>query len=650
MPRTIALFPVLLLSAVVCAGGCKESAEVPAPLKAPYVDPREPCAERDPQRKAWFGDLHVHTALSFDAWTYDTRATPELAYKFARGETIYMPPLDAEGKPTVPVRLARPLDFAAVTDHSEYLGETSLCTTPSSPAYDSVTCKNYRPPASSLIGFGTGTSPPVRGDICGDEAAICLEAAAPVWKSIIDAAEAAYDRSPSCAFTTFIGYEYTLSPFATNLHRNVLFRNARVPSAPITVYDAPRAVDLWTRLRAECNDAATGCEALAIPHNSNVSNGRMFLPQYPGAQGEAEERAQATLRADMEPLVEIFQHKGSSECINGLPSYPGAADELCDFEIAQPMPISDCGPNGKDQGGLAGFGCTSWRDFVRGALLMGMMEGARLGVNPFKVGIIASTDTHNGTPGAVEEASFRGHSGRSDNTPDLLLGGGNLTGEALTVSPGGLAGIWAEENTRDSLFRALRRREVFGTSGPRIAVRFFGGWGYADGLCDDPKMVELGYSGGVPMGSDLPKRPASGGAPKIVAAATRDPGTAESPGAKLQRLQVIKLWVDAEGKAHEKVFDIAGDPKDGATVDEATCKPSGAGYDSLCGVWTDPEFDPARPAAYYARAVEDPTCRYTAYICNSLTMEERTKLHCDDGTFPKTIQERAWSSPVWYAP
>ncbi|HZF54450.1 MAG TPA: DUF3604 domain-containing protein [Polyangiaceae bacterium] len=639
--------PILLIAIATACGGDPPASPAPA-----YVDPREPCADRDPLRRAFFGDLHVHTALSFDAWTYDVRATPADAYRFARGETIHLPPLDASGAPTVPVRLKRPLDFAAVTDHSEYLGETSLCTTPGSPAYHSPTCQNYRPPLSSLIELGVGTDPPVRSPICGEGAAACLEAAAPVWNRITEAAESAYDRSSACSFTTFIGYEYTLSPLATNLHRNVIFRNARALPAPITLYDAPRPLDLWTRLRAECNSAGTGCEAIAIPHNSNVSNGRMFRVEYPGAGGADDERRQAALRAQMEPLVEIFQHKGDSECINGLPSNPGAPDEFCDFEKAQLPPMDDCGPDGKGTGGLAGLGCTSWRDFVRGALLNGLLEEARIGINPYKLGILASTDTHNGTPGAVDEGSFRGHLGRADNTPETLLGGDNFSGSALLVNPGGLAGVWAEENSRDAIFDALKRREVFGTSGPRITVRLFAGWKYPDNLCANPKMVEEGYSGGVPMGGDLPpRRPEiEAGGPKIVVAAMRDPGTPDAPGAKLQRLQVVKLWIDASGAPREQVVDIGGDPKNGATVDPVTCAPAGPGADSLCAVWTDPAFDPARSAVYYARVIENPTCRFTTVICNSLAPEERMKLHCDDGTFPKTIQERAWSSPVWYGP
>lgn len=620
----------------------------PLQLAPGYSETRAPCAEHDPLRKAFFGDLHVHTSLSFDAWTYDVRATPADAYRFARGETIYLPPLDAAGNPTLPVRLARPLDFAAVTDHVEYLGETHLCTTPGSPAYDSVTCQAYRPPGLSYLGFGIGANPPVRADMCGPDASVCKEAAAPVWRGIQDAAEVAYDRTASCSFTTFVAYEYTFSPFGTNLHRNVIFRNAVVPREPIGFNEAPKPHLLWEQLAAACDPAKNGCDVLAIPHNSNLSNGQMFAPEYPTAKSLEEERAAAARRAAMEPLVEIYQHKGDSECINGLGTGPGAPDEQCDFEKLQGQPLFDCGDT-TGNGGFSG-GCTSWRDFVRGALATGMSEEARLGINPFKLGIIAGTDTHNGTPGKVAEAPFEGHLGNADQAPQDQLTGKNIVIRPLIASPGGLAGVWAEERSRDSLFDALRRRETFGTSGPRITVRMFAGWQYPADLCDRADMAKVGYEAGVPMGADLPARPSGASAPQIVAAALRDPGTPESPSARLSRLQVIKIWVTADGTPHEKVFDVAGDPEAGSDFSPATCDPSSEGADALCRVWQDPEFNPADRVAYYVRALETPTCRWSTQVCNALPPDQQAAFKCDDLGVPKTIQERAWSSPVWYSP
>jgi hypothetical protein len=638
------LFALLVLP----FAGCTEGGPRLAPdAGAPYSEERAACADRDPLRKAYFGDLHVHTGLSFDAWTYDVRTTPADAYRFARGETIYLPPLDESGKPTFPVRLARPLDFAAVTDHAEYLGETHLCTTPGSSGYDSTTCHAYRPPDGSVTGFNPGDIDPTRAPMCGDGGAACLGAAAPLWQGMQDAAEAAYDRSASCSFTTFVAYEYSYSPVGSNLHRNVIFRNAHALPAPVTAYEAQRPIDLWHQLLHGCALAGTGCDVLAIPHNANLSNGNMFAVEYPGPLDDDSHRAVARLRADMEPVMEIFQHKGDSECSNGLPSAPGAPDELCEFEKMRRDDVTDCGKDGTGIGGLGAVGCVSWRDFARGILVTGMQEEKKLGVNPFKLGIIASTDTHNGTPGKVDEASFQGHLGMSDRTPKDLLGGSVIAARPVLTNPGGLAGVWAEENARDAIFDALRRREVFGTSGPRIAIRLFAGWDYPADLCAAPDLVAQGYAGGVPMGGDL--RPPTSDAPRLVVSALRDAGTKESPGAQLERVQIIKLWVSADGAPHEEVHDVAGEAGK-ASVDPATCATSGSGADALCAVWTDPDFDPASPAAYYARALETPTCRWSTRVCAALPPDQRLALHCDDLGVPATIQERAWSSPIWYTP
>ena len=641
--RSLSAIPILAL--VACAVASCEL----APLDAPYTEERAPCADRDPLKKAYFGDLHVHTMFSFDAWTYDVRTTPAEAYRFARGETIKLPPLDAKGVGTTEVRIDRPLDFAAVTDHAEYLGEVSLCTTPGSIAYDTDVCKSYRPPESSFLGLGIGADPPVRASFCKDNTS-CTDAALPVWKTTRDAAEAAYDRSASCAFTSFVAYEYSLSPFGTNLHRNVIFRNDKAVASPITTYDAPSPDKLWTMLRAQCLDAETGCDVLAIPHNSNLSNGQMFHVETASKLSIEEQRLQAEARAKVEPLVEIYQHKGDSECINGLPSAPGAPDELCDMEKQVRAPLDDCGRDGTGWGANAGLGCTSWRDYVRGALETGLMEQERIGANPFKLGFISSTDTHNGTPGRVDESTFRGHLGLSDQSPEAALAGDAVAATPILANPGGLAGVWAEENSRDAIFDALRRKETFATTGPRIAVRLFAGWDLADDLCDAPDLVSQGYSRGVPMGGDLPIAPSASVSPALVVSALRDAGTADHPGALLQRAQIVKLWIGPDGEPREDVIDIAGDAENGATVDADTCAPKGPGAESLCAVWRDPAFDPARPALYYARVIENPTCRWSTHLCNTLPAEKRAALHCDALPVPKTIQERAWTSPVWYTP
>jgi len=661
---------LLLLVVAVVAAGCGEddnlglvptATPIAATATAPpastvtatptgYIEAREPCAEHNPLRNAYFGDLHVHTTNSFDAHSFDVRTTPMQAYRFAQGEPVALPPLDAEGNGTQTLQLDRPLDFAAVTDHSEYLGEVELCSTPGSAAYDSDSCQTFRAGGNDAVRkFGTALtlSRPKRfTDICGADGQGCAPTAGEVWRRIQEAADAAYDKTARCAFTSFVAYEYSFNPAASTLHRNVIFRTDRVPF-PTSTFEEPTPQGLWTELKSTCIDADIGCDVLVIPHNSNESNGKMFLVQYPGATGVEDERAQATFRAAMEPVVEIYQHKGDSECMNGLSGIIGQPDELCDFEKRRRPPFPDCG-DGTGQTGTASGGCVSRRDFVRFALLEGLKEADRLGVNPYQLGIIGSTDTHNGTPGATVERTFIGHRGTDDASPEQQLGPGVLTPGGITFSPGGLAGVWAEENSRPALFDALRRREVFGTSGTRLTVRFFGAWDLPSDVCGDPNMIAQGYARGVPMGGVLAPRPAGAGAPTFVLSAMRDPGTATHPGTPLQRLQIIKGWVE-QGEAHYQVFDVAGDPNNGATVDESTCVTSGTGADSLCAVWTDPAFDPTRQAYYYVRVLENPSCRWNAYTCNRLPPDQRPAT-CSDPTFPKTIQERAWSSPIWYAP
>jgi hypothetical protein len=614
------------------------------------VDVREPCADSQPLRNAYFGDLHIHTRHSFDAQAFDVPTTPQDAYAFARGAAVALTPLAPDGTPTQVVQIDRPLDFAAVTDHSEFLGEVEMCITPGSAAYDSAFCTQYRTdtPSNATTIFGvqlTPVSPARNTQICGPDRTGCIPDATAVWRRIQLAADAAYDRTAACGFTSFVGYEYTAATGISTLHRNVIFRNERVPF-PTTYFEQPTARGLWAELRNTCLDAGTGCDALVIPHNSNESNGKMFQALYPGATTLAEEQAQAAERAAMEPLLEIYQHKGDSECRNGLSGLLGAPDELCDFEKEQYVSYADCG-DGTGSLGAARLGCVSRRDFARGALLEGLKEAERLGVNPFQTGFIGSTDTHNGTAGFVGEDTFVGHRGTDDDTPAKRLGRGTLTAGGISFSPGGLAGVWAEENSRDALFQALRRREVFATSGPRIAPRFFGGWNLDPGLCANPNMVADAYAQGVAMGGTLPAAPPTT-APSFLVSALRDPGTVARPGTQLQRIQIVKGWREND-ESHHQVYEVAGDALNGATVDTDTCLPSGPGFDSLCAVWTDPDFDPAEHAYYYARVVENPTCRWSAYECNRLAPAERPA-SCTDPAWPKTVQERAWTSPIWFTP
>ncbi|MFN8542944.1 MAG: DUF3604 domain-containing protein [Candidatus Binatia bacterium] len=619
-------------------------------VAAPYVEDREPCTQFSPERNVYFGDLHVHTTLSFDAHAFDVRTTPDQAYRFALGDPVSLPPLDVGGNGTQTLQLERPLDFTAVTDHSEFLGEVEACVTPGSPTYDSSGCQAYRVGGNDgTTGFGvrTAISPPMRdATICGADGQVCRDLAGAVWARVQQAADAAYDRTAACRFTSFVGYEYTGTKQVSTLHRNVIFRNDRVP-VPTTVFEQPTAQGLWTELKTTCRDAIGGCDVLAIPHNPNESNGRMFLVEYPGAGDRDAERAQAELRAAMEPLVEVYQHKGDSECMNGLSGTVGATDEQCDFEKRRTPPFDDCG-DGTGAGGTITIGCVSRHDYLRGALLSGLQERERLGINPLRLGVIASTDTHNGTPGATEERTFIGHRGTDDDTPAKQLGPGEFYPGGILYSPGGLVGVWAEENSRARLFDALRRREVFGTSGTRLSVRLFGGWGLAPSLCGAPDMLRSAYAQGAPMGSVLPAPSAGQTAPTFLVAALRDPGTSAHPGTPLQRMQIVKGWVEQD-TPHVTVYDVAGDPNNGATVDEASCTPQGAGADSLCTVWTDPDFDAAEHAFYYARVLENPSCRWSTYTCNALPPDQRPAA-CTDPSVARTVQERAWTSPIWFEP
>jgi uncharacterized protein DUF3604 len=617
------------------------------------TESRQPCASFDLFRQPYFGDTHVHTAYSSDAVFAGTRENPRGAYRFAQGQPIGLPPYDASGMPTRTAQLRRPLDFTAVTDHAEQFGEIQICQTPGYPGYDSSECVSARtqlatppptlptllpplPVLAFLLGYGVIT-PPHRFSWCGTDGSNCLAEASLVWQDTQAAAEEFYDRTAACTFTTFVAYEWSGQPGGNNLHRNVIFRNAVVPALPTSYMEQPTPDGLWATLRSQCLDGLPGCDVLAIPHNPNASGGLMFAPP---ATADA-----AAVRASMEPLVEMNQHKGDSECRPGVDS----TDELCGFEKLNRLqlfsPVSD--PNQTFPP----------LNYVRNALKEGLVLEQNLGVNPFKLGLLGSTDTHNATPGATEEQDYGGygHLGLRDHaTPAFMLA--RVTPAGIESTPGGLAVVWAEENSRDALFAAMRRREVYGTSGTRPILRFFAG--AERGLfCGDPNFVPTAYAGGVPMGGEIGPVLADR-SPRFGVLAFRDPGTPTSPGALLQRIQIVKGWVDSAGQSHEKVFDVAGDATGAATVDPDTCAPSAApGYDSLCAVWSDPEFDASQRAFYYARVLENPTCRWSTYLCHAQGIDctDPSSVpagygECCNPAVAKTIQERAWSSPIWYRP
>ena len=631
-----------------------------------YTEAREPCRDYSSERHALFGDLHVHTAYSFDAAANSLDTYPADANRFARGEAIPFFPLNEAGEPVGTVRLDRPLDFVAVTDHGEFLGERALCRSPGSPSYDTGFCTEYRQSERQgmlLLGTIANREVPERfAEICGPDGELCREFAKDPWREMIAAAEDAYDRSADCRFTSLVGYEYTGTPGLSNIHRNVIFRNANVPLLPVSYVEAPRDHLLWEQLDAVCGD---GCDYLTIPHNSNLSNGRMFAPlarddHYHGEIGTEAQRSYALDRLAREPVMEIFQHKGNSECINGLSTVFGEPDEFCNFEQvrelgresrvieigivdgklaqqARDVVSEECSDGtGGGGGGMIGGGCIAETDFLRSNLLKGMRDEQSLGVNTAKLGVIGSTDTHASTPGAVSESDWGGHVSK-EATPEERLQPGLLT-SGILGNPGGLAGVWAVENSRDAIFEALERREVFGTSGPRIQPRFFAGWDFDEGLCDAPDRIARAYANGVPMGGDLDEMPA-GARPMFLADVSADSG----PGAAgLQQIQLIKGWIDDDGKARYRIDILAGGSAGSAGPD--------AGHARLCAVHTDENFAADQPAYYYLRAIEVPTPRWSRFDCDALGDADRPPVCAPDSDTPAIIQEMAWSSPIWFAP
>ncbi|MGH9888809.1 MAG: DUF3604 domain-containing protein, partial [bacterium] len=414
------------LLAVACACALPATA-ADAPLA--QTEARAPCTDHDSLRRPFFGDLHVHTALSLDASTQGTQNRPADAYRFARGGRIGVQPYGADGRPLREMQLARALDFTAVTDHAELLGEAHVCSTPGLDGYDAWICRVYRsyPRVAFFVmnyraSSGDAVDPPKRFAFCGVDGAGCLEAERTPWREIREAAEAAYDRSADCRFTSFVGYEWTgAAGPGNNLHRNVIFRNEIVPDLPSSFIDTPAPELLWQKLRDTCTAAGTGCDALVIPHNSNLSAGRMFETVH--ADGSIMDADEARLNAEMDPVVVVMQHKGSSECMRGVDT----ADELCSFETLEMSNFS-----GRYVPYLAEKPVP--RQFVRYILREGLAQEARLGVNPFKFGLVASTDTHLGASGAVDEsADYKGNGGAGTPARDSLPKG---LPDAWDLNPG----------------------------------------------------------------------------------------------------------------------------------------------------------------------------------------------------------------------
>jgi hypothetical protein len=652
-------------------------AELPLPFAR--TEERAPCESFDPLKRPFFGDLHVHTAYSFDSYISSQRNDPWGAYRYAKGEPITLS--DADGEQKLIAQIRRPLDFVAVTDHAEFLGEMNACTsdewslasfwplcfmTRSNIIYVQFLAANWW----KNLGVTDTRNEKERSAVCSLWGIDCPDRLAQFWQSIQRAAEDHYDRSSRCSFTTFVGYEYSDAPEFKNLHRNVIFRNDRVTDIPISTYETgtQNVPELWRRLRAECIEGDRGCDVLAIPHNPNLSGGLMFP--------DPSTREDAEARRFFEPLVELTQHKASSECRFDRLAGVGLAteDELCTFEQNKTDNLSSLGVVfGKmraDTGQPVPIDAFGRRNMVRNVLKDGLALAQRTGINPFEMGFIGSTDTHSATPGGADEDGYVGHLGRRD-------AGYRNVQDHFEDNPGGLAVVWAEENSRDAIFEGMRRKEAYATSGTRPIVRVFGGWDFEPELCQAPDAIATGYRTGVAMGGTLGEGP-DGGRPRFLVTALKDAGSPGHPGTDLQHIQMIKGWVDADGATHERVFGIAGDPDNGASVDPLSCEPKGRGYSQVCTVWSDPAFDPNERAFYYVRVLENPTCRWSTLQCqaagvnpfssNCEAAAEAATAEAQEGSaigdvygrccleeadepfYSPTIQERAWTSPIWYGP
>ncbi len=606
----------------------------------------EPLSEGIPNRKPYFGDLHVHTAYSLDSYINFNPVGPRAAYRFAQGEEIT---LSGNRK----LRPGQPLDFAAVTEHAEYLGELALCLDRDTAQYDQALCRDIRNEDKQpgliarifktlIIRDVVSADPGREKHLCGDSNEDCLARARSVWQELQDIAE---DYNQPGQFTTFVAYEWTGNTNGNNLHRNIIFRNRHVLPLPVSYFEASTPEKLLQQLQHGCK---APCEFISIPHNSNQSRGR----QFPAIDNPWFSPKLAKLRSQLEPLVEIIQAKGESECQRGI----GSADEFCDFEKLERRPVCTgdadapgcsvvCDVRGQPEG------CVEANNYIRNALKEGLRAEARTALNPYKFGVIGSTDTHNGSPGATDEANYQGHHGVEDGSPAARAAMPKIklfTPQRLKGS-GGLAGVWAEANTRDSIFDALKRKETFATSGTRIVLRFFAGWDYPKIADKQINLLELGYKHGVAMGGDLPVTK-TGSSPGFIVWAMK-----ANDGVNLQRIQIIKGWLEA-GRSREQTFDvICADglrpdpsshrcPDNGATVNMTDCSISaGKGATELKGIWHDPDFDPEQRAFYYARVLENPSCRWSSY-------EAIREGSAPFNNVDNTIQERAWSSAIWYSP
>ena len=565
-------------------------------------------------RNALFGELHIHTAWSFDAYVFATRATPDDAYEFAKGRPLKHPLGET-------FQLSRPLDFMAVTDHAFYLGVMAKMGDPTHPLSKHPLAEKINSPDPDVM--SSAFNDIIRASRAGKpiEGLENPEVLSETWDQIMASANRHYEPGK---FTTFIAYEWTSTPDRQNLHRNVIFRGDTAP-VPLSRIDSDKPEDLWAWMD-EIREA--GHEVLAIPHNSNLSDGRMFEQEDSWDNPFTAEYAETRVRN--EPLVEVTQVKGTSETHPLL----SPNDEFADFELVE-------------QRVATSIQITMFKGgYVRDALRTGLEFQDRQGFNPYKFGMVGATDSHTGIV-PIEENNYSGKVGSRDGSPERRLLRKSSTMDLRFFSASGLAGVWAEENTRESIYDALRRKETWGTSGPRIQVRFFGGFDMDGVTPGEEGWVADAYEAGVAMGGELGK---SNKAPTFAVWAVKD-----VEGANLDRIQIVKGW-SSGGNSYEHVFDVVwsgdrrADPKTGKvpavgnTVDMETLEYTNTiGAVELKGTWTDPRFDPNLNAFYYVRVLEIPTPRWSMFDAKKLGIAHPPDLK-------KTLQERAYTSPIWYSP
>jgi hypothetical protein len=605
---------------------------------APKAKSYSPYAGRKYPTRVFFGDTHHHTANSGDAFAAGNRLGPEQAYRLARGEEV----VTSTG---IAAKMGRPLDFLVISDHAEGLGVMTQVYE-SNPAFASdPTLQRW----SKMMKAGGKEAAAAQGEVTSAQAQGTLpppikdpKVVGPIMKSVWQQYTATAEKyNEPGKFTAMIGYEWTSVPKGNNLHRNILFRDGKARADQVFPFSSWNSEDpekLWEWMGQY--EQKTGGKLLAIPHNANLSNGRMFeLTTFTGGPLT---RDYAERRSRWEPLQEIIQTKGTSE------SHPliSPADEFLDMGIA-----------GWEYGNLTLEDKPLSKEmmptnYLRAGLMRGLEQQGKLGANPFKFGMIGSSDIHNSLS-FMEEDNYFGKMVIQEPSPDRWehkskegFGKARYTWQ---YNAAGWAAVWATENTREAIWDGMKRKEVYGTSGTRMSVRFFGGFAYTAGDAQSRYLAEAGYAKGVPMGGDLAKAPA-GKAPTFLVAALKDP-----VGANLDRIQIVKGWVDASGRAREKIYDVAWSgnrrpgkdgrlPAVGDTVDVARATWTNTiGATELSAVWKDPDFRPSQRAFYYARVIEIPTPRWTAYDQLRFGVKMSKEV-------PMKHQERAWTSPIWYSP